>query len=245
MDFDSGESGGLVAAQSAREPLEVVVAGGGVAAMETVLALHALAAGRARTRVVAPNRDFVNPALSVAAPFDLVDLPSWDIAQLARDHGASVLPDALAAVDADQQLVTTTGGKRLHYDALVLATGARRVPALEGALTFGGPAHVRELAAVVRQAEQGELRQLAFAVPRGVVWTLPAYELALLTAAHLAALGVRGVELRIASAERTPLAIFGRSSSDMVAALLRDAGITMCTIPPERVEDGALVLADG
>jgi sulfide:quinone oxidoreductase len=119
------------------------------------------------------------------------------------------------------------------------------VAALEGALTFTGPEAVDELAALIRRAEEGEIRHLAFAVPRGVAWALPAYELALLTAAHLAARSVRGVEISIATSERAPLAVFGRSSSDMVAGLLADADVTLHTVPPELVEGDALVLADG
>jgi sulfide:quinone oxidoreductase len=127
----------------------------------------------------------------------------------------------------------------------VLATGARRVPALAGAITFSGPDDVHALAGVLREAETGAVRSIAFAVPRGVTWTLPAYELALLTAAHLAARGVRNVEISVVTPERSPLSLFGRRSSDMIAGLLRDAGIALRSVSPARVENGALVLEDG
>jgi sulfide:quinone oxidoreductase len=226
-------------------PFEVVIAGGGVAALETVLALHAMARGRVKVRVVAPNPKFVDPALSVAAPFGLVHQPAWDVARVAREHGATVTVGAAVGIDDRNRTVSTESGEQLDYDALVLATGAKRVPALEGALTFTGPEDVHELGALIRMAEDGHIRHLAFAVPRGVAWALPAYELALLTAAHLAARSVRGVEISVATSERAPLAVFGRSSSDMVVGLLAAAGITLRTVPPELVEDDALVLADG
>jgi sulfide:quinone oxidoreductase len=235
----------LYAAPPAADPYEVVIAGGGVAALETLLALHALANGRVRTRLVAPNAEFRNPALSVAEPFGVVDPPSWDLASVARAHGAIAVDDTIAAVDGAARTVTTGSGDELSFDALVLATGARRVPALAGALTFSGPDDVRALAGVLREAEKGAIGSIAFAVPRGITWTLPAYELALLTATHLAARGIRDVEISVATPERSPLSLFGRRSSDMIAGLLRDAGIALRSAPPARVENGSLVLADG
>ena len=227
------------------DPFEVVIAGGGVAALETVLALHALAPGRTRTRLVAPNREFVNPALSVAAPFGTADQPRWKVADVARDNGAVAIVDTIVAVDPDGRAAETASGERLPYDALVLTMGARRTVALEGALTFTGPRDVEAFRRLLQEAESGELDSIAFAVPRGSAWTLPAYELALMTATHLAARRVRGTQITIATPERTPLGIFGRRTSDAVAALLRDAGIALVTVPPERVAPGTLVLADG
>ena len=54
----------------AASPVHVVVAGGGVAALEAVLALRALAEYRVTLELVAPNEDFVERPLAVALPFE-------------------------------------------------------------------------------------------------------------------------------------------------------------------------------
>ena len=54
----------------AREPapLEVVIAGGGVAGLEALLALHGLAGPRVRVQLLAPESEFVYRPLAVAEP---------------------------------------------------------------------------------------------------------------------------------------------------------------------------------
>src|SRR4051812_569348 len=50
-------------------PLRVLVAGGGVAALEAVLALRALAGDRVAIELLAPSDDFVQRQSSVLSPF--------------------------------------------------------------------------------------------------------------------------------------------------------------------------------
>ena len=61
--------------------------------------------------------------------------------------------------------------------------------AVTGALTFRGPADTRKIEQLLRDLEGVTVRRVVFAVPVGVTWSLPAYELALLTAAHLIGTG--------------------------------------------------------
>ena len=86
--------------------------------------------------------------------------------------------------------------------------------------------HVR---ALLKEVEEGEVQRLVFAVPWGSVWALPAYELALLTAARLKAYQTRNVELMLVTPEDAPLQLFGRSASDAVRELLGDADVTLIT----------------
>ena len=46
-------------------PLRVLIAGGGVAALETVLALRALAGDRVKLELLAPDEEFVERPLAV------------------------------------------------------------------------------------------------------------------------------------------------------------------------------------
>ena len=227
------------------EALETVVVGGGVAALETLLALDALGEGTVQAHLVAPNLEYVDRPMSVAAPFGLAEPRTWDIAEIARAHGAAHTVDTVVAVDDQRGAVTTASGAEIGYDALVLATGARRLRELDGALTFCGPADVHAFRGLLLAAERGEVESIAFAVPRGLAWTLPLYELALMTAAWLSSRAARDVKLSLATPERAPLSLFGQRSSDTVATLLRGAGIALHAVPPDSVEEGRLVLADG
>src|SRR3954469_21682495 len=52
------------------QPLQVLVVGGGVAGLETVMALRALAGSRVRIKLLTPDAEFVYRAMSVAEPFE-------------------------------------------------------------------------------------------------------------------------------------------------------------------------------
>ena len=145
----------------------------------------------------------------MAEPFGRAATRRVPWADLAAEHGARYRRDALARLEPDRRVVHTTAGVELEYDFLVLAMGARTSVALPGALTFRGPADVDAFEDLLEELAQGTVRRLAFAVPHGVGWPLPIYELALLTAAHLASAGVAGVDITIVTPEREPLGVFG------------------------------------
>src|SRR4051794_24256148 len=170
--------------ESGRDPHEVLVAGGGVAALEAVLALHALAEGRVRITLLAPNDEYVHRAMAVAEPFGLARAHTVGLHDFATTHRAVHIRDRLTAIDAANGEVATGRGRRIGYDSLLVAVGARAAEALPGALTFRGPVDSPAYARLLGALEAGTVERLAFAVPRGVAWTLPLYELALMTAAR-------------------------------------------------------------
>jgi sulfide:quinone oxidoreductase len=88
--------------------------------------------------------------------------------------------------------------------------------------------------------------RLAFAAPGNLGWTLPTYELALLTASWVADRHLTGIELTIVTPEREPLAIFGPTASRAMRDLLADRGIRLHSDSiAEDVLPGALRLASG
>jgi sulfide:quinone oxidoreductase len=128
---------------------------------------------------------------------------------------------------------------------LLLACGAVPQPTVEGALTFRGPADTAKLEQVLAEIEAGEVRRLAYAVPPGAVWSLPVYELALLTSAWADEHGI-DVELAVVTAEEEPLHAFGREASRAVRLLLDERGIAVHTrAHPETAREGGLRLAGG
>ena len=112
-------------------PLRVLIAGGGVAALETVLALRALAGDRVKLELLAPDEEFVERPLAVLTPFGGAPAPTVSLERL-TELGVTRHRGALTAVDVEEHEVRVTEGGELHYDRLVIATGAQSVDAVKG-----------------------------------------------------------------------------------------------------------------
>lgn len=149
--------------------------------------------------LVALEDHVVYQPLAVVEPFGSPPPYRLPLDRLERTHGVRHRRDALARVDADARRVTLAGGDELEFDALVLATGALPEPWLPSALTFRGPESVEDYCAPLAQLEAGTVAHVLFAVPPAASWTLPLYELALLTTAWIADCGVIGAELTLAT----------------------------------------------
>jgi sulfide:quinone oxidoreductase len=208
---------------------QVLIAGGGVAALEAALALQALGEGRIRVELLAPEPRFWYRPLAVAEPFGLGKVRHFELSKLVADAGATLSPGVLVSLDAARRVAYTSQGGAVSYSALLIACGAEPRPAVRGALTFRGPADIEKIEQLLAEIEAGEVRRVVFAVPAGAVWSLPAYELALMTAAWVAARGVERVTLSLVTPEDAPLQLFGREASDAVGGLLEANGIGIHT----------------
>jgi sulfide:quinone oxidoreductase len=223
----------------------VVIAGGGVAALEALLCLRVLGGERLAIELLAPDAQFSYRPASVSDPFGRGGETRYDLDEIVAEQGASRIPAALARVDAEAHVVSTDDGDEVPYDHLLVAAGARPVAPLPGALTFRGGEDVATMRGLLGELERGHARSVAFALAPGVSWPLPLYELALLTAIHLSARGV-SAEVHVVTHETEPLALFGGMASRRVEELLRDRGIELHTSSrPASFEDGTLVLEGG
>jgi sulfide:quinone oxidoreductase len=223
-------------------PLEVVIAGGGVAALELVLALNHLAADRVGITMVAPEPDFTYRPPSTAAPFALGYVERYPLRRLTDDLGARLVPDALARVSSERHEIVTTSGAVVPYDTLVLAVGARPYPAFQHAITLGSEDATEALTTLVSDLERGDVRRVAFVVPSGASWTLPLYELAIMTARHGWAIGIDGTQYWFVTPEPEPLAIFGARAGRAVHEMLEPEGITFIGSACAEVRQGALLV---
>ena len=206
----------------------VLVAGGGVAALEAALALRAVAEERLELELVGPEPHFWYRPLAVAEPFQLGETQRYELGSLAIAAGANFTLGALQGVDTARHEAKTTVGEIL-YDVLLVAIGAVPASAVPGALTFRGPADTDKIRTLLGEIAAGEVRRVAFVLPSGAAWSVPLYELALMTAAHLGAYRIQGVELALVTPEEQPLQLFGRAGSDAVRELLDDRGIELVT----------------
>jgi len=207
----------------------VVIAGAGVGAIEAALALRAVAGELPGVELIAPERDFVYRAMAVAEPFGRGRTLTIPLERLERRYGLRHRRDAIAGIDPDQRRLRLRSGAEIGYDALIVAVGARPERWLDGAVTFTGPAAVPEVRRLLGDLESGAASSVLFAAAPGASWTLPVYELALLTGAWCAENDIVGPELTVATPELEPLVVFGPAAARAVRELLADRGIRLVT----------------
>jgi sulfide:quinone oxidoreductase len=230
-----------------RDRLHVVIAGGGVAALETLLALRALAGHLVDVTLLSPTTEFVYRPVTVAEAFDRAEARVYDLAEILADQGGGELVrDTLADVEAPSRIAVTGSGRRISFDVLVVATGAIPRAPFPGAFTFRGRDDVPVLRGVLHDLTTGRAGSVALALPSERMWPLPLYELALMTAAHLNEHGAGEVKVTLVTPEEEPLALFGPAASDAVGSLLTARGIAIRSSSlPALARGRALLLAGG
>jgi sulfide:quinone oxidoreductase len=200
-----------------RRRLRLVVAGAGIAGLEALVALHTLAPGRIAPTLIDPGDAFRLRALDIGARFGMRPPRPYPLTDLAHDLGAVLVRQRVARVDHSDGTVVVHSGRRIGYDALLIATGSRLDPAMSEGVVFD-PAHGPDTLASLAAQAAGHT---AVVVPDGVGWTLPAYELALMLSAQ------QGGEVTLVTAERTPLEAFGRPGARLAREELEAAGVAL------------------
>ncbi len=234
-------------------PARVLIAGGGFAAVEAVLALRAMAGDRAHVRLLAPDPEFTFAPAATRSAFQTTAGSEVPLRDLVERAGGDLVSGALSEVRPDLGIAVTADGHEHAYDHLVVAVGARAERWLDApGVLFRGPRDVAALdallQALVARALGGERVRAAFVVPPGPGWAVPAYELALLASLWLERAGVRpAVELAVVTAEDEPLGVFGHDAAEAVTGELEQAGVRVHAGSVVRGwEDGLLhVVSDG
>jgi len=122
---------------------------------------------------------------------------------------------------------------------LLIAVGARPVASVPVAFTFRGPADTEAFGSLLEELAESNASRVIFALPGGVSWPLPLYELALQTASRLPS-----VEVVLVSHEESPLQLFGPAATSAMASLLAERRIRLRTSSyAVAFEDGLLKLA--
>jgi len=203
----------------------VVICGGGIAAVEGLLRLRRLAGDSVDIELIAPNEELVYRPMAVREPFAFGPPRRYPLRQIVRDCDAAWTQGSLAWVDPEGRAIHTDDGRRIDYDALLIAVGARHVEAYEHVNTFRDAEADDSYHGIIQDVEGGYSRKLAFIQPVGPVWPLPLYELALMTAERAESMDIRGLELVFVTPEPRPLAVFGGAVSDVVTNRLARAGV--------------------
>ena len=216
--------------------MRVLIAGGGVAALEAMLALRADAGDLVDITLVADSPAFSYRSLQVGEAFGVGHPREYRLPSLVEGAGARFVEASVASVQAGARELVLGSGERLGYDALLLALGARSVPAFDHGVTFARGAF-DEILDDLRSNFAGDL---TIVVPPGVTWSLAAYELALMTAAW-----GEGVAVRVVTHEAGPLDIFGPEASNAVGDVLRRAGVEVVAgVTPDVPQDGLVRAGD-
>jgi sulfide:quinone oxidoreductase len=225
--------------------MNVLIAGGGIAGLETAFALQALAGDRTTVTMLAPDDEFVYRPMTVGEPFARPHAQRHDLRGMVHDAGATLIDGELAWVDAAARIAHTVSGKELPYTALVLTIGARRTDRYPHATTIDDRRLDDQLHGLVQDIEMGYVNSVAFVIPKRVAWPLPIYELALMAARRAFDMGTK-LAVTIVTPERTPLAVFGDGASAAIGERLALAGIVVETSADAEVpEPGLVVIAPG
>ncbi len=208
--------------------LEVVIAGAGVAGLETAFALKALAGGRVAVKVISPQAEFIYRPQAVPEPFTETPSQRFPLSEVLAAAGAHLIPDSFAWLDAPNRIVHTRGGLEIRYGALVLALGARRRQSFRHAITIDEMRLPVQLSGLLDEVEAGAVSSVAAVIPSTAGWQLPMYAFALRLAVESRRRGL-DLELTVATPEDAPLEIFGAIASEEVARTLAAAGIQIIT----------------
>jgi sulfide:quinone oxidoreductase len=221
---------------------QVVIVGGGVAGLEALIALRALAGDRVAVTLVSQDDRFVDRPLTVAEPFGLGSAARHPLAEIAAEFGAGFVHASVAEVAAAEHRVSCADGPTLGFDTLILAPGARTQSPFADVITFGMAGSGRDVKDMLSRLRSGEVRSVAFVAPSMAGWLVPLYELALMTARELDRSKVEGAQLRLVTPEDRPLTLFGGPGSESVGRLLAAAGIEFIGATPATVRGGEVTL---
>ncbi len=230
----------------AHERKHVLIAGGGIAGLEAMLALSNLSPELTDVELLSSEPEFVYRPLLVAEPFGVSKALRLDLAQVAEETGSRYTRGTVVSIQPEVKTVETAEAETVPYDFLLVAIGAGPVDAVPGGLTFGSDEERSGFPEVLAAFGRRGNERIVFVVPPGVSWSIAAYELALLTAAERDARRLHGTEILLVTHEDAPLEVFGRSAATLVASRLSDADVSLRTgADADRVVDGRLHLKSG
>jgi sulfide:quinone oxidoreductase len=218
-------------------PVRVLIAGGGIAALEALTALRALAGPRVEPTLVAPGHEFVYRPVAIDEPYAVGRSRRIQLDRAASEAGAGFLIGMVESVDTDAKRMRTSEDESLDYDALVLAMGAQTVPSVAGALTWDDRADSDILGGLMQDLEQGYASRVVVVIPPGPVWPLRGYELALFITLEAQGMSV-DMETTIVTPEDSPLALLTPSARELITTELERAGIAVVPAARVRVEPG-------
>lgn len=225
---------------------KVLVAGAGVAGLEAALALRDLAGDRVDVALHDPSKEFAYRPFGIGEPYGTTRAFHYDLRRLSELCGASLHTSSIAAVEPERRVALTRDGERVPYDHLIVATGARMLWAVPGAVTYWGVADEGQVGDLLAELRSGGLDRLALTMPAGHSWILPLYELALLAANVLEKTANDRTRITVVTPEPSPLEVFGPRAAEQTSALLAERRIDVIAgVRPVSFAEGRLRIDSG
>jgi sulfide:quinone oxidoreductase len=203
----------------------VVICGGGIAAVEGLLRLRRLVGDALAITLVCPADELRYRPGAVQEPFSRPAARRYPLRRIAARTESEWIQETLEWVDPDGQLVHTSEGRSVPYDALLLAIGARLSVPFDHVTVFDDAQPDETYHGLVQDVEEGYTKNLALLLPEGPAWPLPVYELALMTAERARSMGLDDFRVEVVTPEPSPLAAFGGEASSAVSELLGRFGV--------------------
>jgi sulfide:quinone oxidoreductase len=220
------------------EGAQIAIVGGGIAGLEALMAVRDLAEDRVKLTLIAPDPDFLYKPLVVEEPFSPQPAERRALAPIAEEFGAEFVQQAVADVVPERHELRLADGATVAYDAAIVCVGGRARPAFRGAISFEVTPEPLEIDRILTEIAERPPHKVAFVVPPGVSWSLPLYELALLSRRRAEELDLPDLELVIVTPEASPLILFGQVASDAVAETLAARKIGVLTGTWARQDSG-------
>jgi sulfide:quinone oxidoreductase len=221
-----------------REQARVLIAGGGIAGLEALMAVRDLAEERVAITLVAPEPEFLYKPLIVEEPFSPQPAERRALGPIAEEFGARFVQESVTAFRPGEHQLELADGSRLTYDAAIVCVGGRSRAAYRRGISFQVTAEPLGIDRILEDTAAGSPARLAFVVPPGVTWALPVYELALLSRRRSEELGLGDLELVIVTPESKPLILFGPMASEAIAELLSARKVAVRTGSWVREDEG-------
>ena len=176
--------------------------------------------------------------MSVAEPFGLGEAQRFELRELAAAAGRRSRRAPSSASTSRASSPAATRDDRVR--PLLIAAGAE--PQARGPRRVDLPRAGRHRQRRRAAREARGRRDLPACVrrPGGSRLDLPAYELALMTAAHVSPLAALDVELLLVTPEHEPLVLFGPAASDAIESCWRSAGSRSAPALRDAFADGEL-----
>jgi sulfide:quinone oxidoreductase len=211
------------------ERQRVLIAGAGVAGLEAALALRDLAGDRVDVALHDPGSEFAYRPFGIGEPYGTTRAFRYDLQRLSELCDASLHPGAIAAIEPERRIAIGREGERLPYDHLIVATGARALWAVPGAVTFWGVADEGQVGDLIARLRSGRLQRLVLTMPAERSWYVPLYELAVLVASVVGKAANHRARITVVTPEAAPLGIFGPRAAEQTRALLAERRVDVVT----------------
>lgn len=223
---------------------KILVIGGGIAGVETALTLArclpnddvTLAASWPSLRLL-PNLVYVPFGVSPRR----IDI---DLTEQLEQHGVTFVQATCEAVQA-QDKIAVLDGDEFSYDVLVAAPGAVSNDLESSAMQLRNLADAMDIREHLEGIDAHDRRSFIVRVLADTPWSVPGIEFTCLLATWRQAMGLKDLEVAVATNDSHCLAVFNLEASEAVQERLVSLGVDVMTdVPAGRIEslDGDLKL---